>query len=136
MAATGHAEELKMGQSFPKEEKLKSKKLITQLFEEGKSISSYPVKLIYLKTELSFNVPIQAGVTVPKKNFKSAVKRNQIKRLLRESYRLNKAPFFNNSKGSFAFLFLYLGKEMPTSKIIDEHIKVVLHKFKKKIDHE
>ena len=136
MAASGNAEELKMGQSFPKKEKLKSKKLITQLFEEGKSISSYPVKLMYLKTDLPFGIPIQAGVTVPKKKFKSAVKRNQIKRLLRESYRLNKGSVFNNSKGSFAFLFLYLGNEIPTSKIIDEHIKVVLHKFKKKIDDE
>jgi ribonuclease P protein component len=134
LAAAGYAEELKMGQSFPKREKLKSKKLITQLFEEGKSVSSYPIKLIYLETKLQFEVPIQAGVTVPKKNFKSAVKRNQIKRFLRESYRLNKALVFNNSTGSFAFLFLYLGKEMPTFKIIDEQIKVVLHKFKKKID--
>jgi len=61
---------------FPKTEKLKSKKLIDQLFVEGKSVSSYPIKLIYLKTELPLDVSIQAGVTVPKKNFKSAVKEN------------------------------------------------------------
>ena len=121
---------------FSKKEKLKSKKLIDKLFTEGESVSSYPIKLIYLKTELPFNVPVQAGVTVPKKNFKSAVKRNRIKRLLRESYRLNKALIFNNSEGPFAFLFLYLGKEMPEYQKIDENIKVALHKFKKKIDHE
>ncbi len=122
--------------NFPKKEKLKSKKLIEQLFVKGKSISSYPIKLIYLKVELPIDVPIQAGVTVPKKNFKSAVKRNRIKRLLRESYRLNKAVVFNNREGTFAFLFLYLGKEMPTAQQVGAQMKSVLEKFNKKISHE
>jgi len=122
--------------SFSKKEKLKSKKLIERLFVEGKNVSSYPVKLIYLETTLPFDVAIQAGVTVPKKNFKSAVKRNRIKRLLRESYRLNKGLVCNNSAGTFAFLFLYLGKEMPEYVDIDKNLQVVLHKFKKKINNE
>jgi len=122
--------------SFSQKEKLKSKKLIEQLFLEGKSVSNYPIKLIYLKTEMPLDVPIQAGVTVPKKNFKSAVKRNRIKRLMRESYRLNKPLVFNNSKGTFAFLFLYLGKEMPNYKLVEENLKATLLKFKKKIDDE
>ncbi|MFS4492697.1 ribonuclease P protein component [Maribacter sp. 2308TA10-17] len=125
-----------MGLSFPKKEKLKSKKLIDQLFVDGKSVSNYPIKLLYLKTELPFDVPIQTGVTVPKKNFKSAVKRNRIKRLMRESYRLNKALVFNNSKGSFAFLFLYLGKEMPDYPLVEKNLTAALHKFKKKINDE
>ena len=121
-----------MDYSFPKKEKLKSKKLIEQLFSEGQSITSFPIKLIYLHTELPFDVSIQTGVTVPKKNFKSAVKRNRIKRLLREAYRLNKHLVFNNSKGRFAFLFLYLGKEMPDFAEIDTHLKDLLLNFKKK----
>ncbi len=125
-----------MRSTFPKKEKLKSKKLIEQLFLEGKSVSSYPIKLIYLKTELPFDVIVQAGVSVPKKNFKSAVKRNRIKRLLRESYRLNKALVFNNSEGTFAFLFLYLGKEIPTFDQVSLQMKSVLDKFNKKINYE
>lgn len=125
-----------MGLSFPKKEKLKSKKLIDRLFAEGKSVSNYPIKLIYLKTELPLEVPFQTAVTVPKKNFKSAVKRNRIKRLMREGYRLNKDLVFNNSKGAFAFLFLYLGKEMPEYSQIEENIRATLHKFKKNIDDE
>jgi len=125
-----------MGLSFPRKEKLKSKKLIDQLFVEGKSISTYPIKLIFLQTELPFDVPLQVGVTVPKKNFKSAVKRNRIKRLLRESYRLNKDIIFNNSEGSFAFLFLYLGNKMPEYLEVNEKMQAVLHKFKKIIDDE
>lgn len=125
-----------MAYEFPKREKLKSKKLIEKLFVEGKNVSSFPIKLIFLKTELPTDASIQAGVTVPKKNFKSAVQRNRVKRLLREAYRLNKSLVFNNSEGTFAFLFLYLGKDMPNYETIDEHVKLALHKFKKKIDHE
>ena len=125
-----------MKYGFPKKEKLKSKKLIDQLFTEGKSVSSFPIKLIYIQTKLPLDVPIQAGVTVPKKNFKSAVKRNRIKRLLRESYRLNKALVFNNSDASFAFLFLYLGNKMPDYEEVDKNLQVVLHKFKKKVGYE
>ncbi len=125
-----------MAWSFAKKEKLKSKKLIDQLFTEGKSVSSYPIKLIYLKTVLTHNVSIQTGVTVSKKNFKSAVKRNRIKRLLRESYRLNKGLVYNNTEDNFAFLFLYLGKKMPDFKEIDENLQLVLHKYNKRIEHE
>ena len=121
---------------FSKKEKLKSKKLITLLFNEGKSINSYPVKLIYLPTTLSTNVQVQTMVTVPKRNFKSAVKRNRIKRYLRESYRLNKAVVLDNSDQSFAFLFLYLGKKAPNYQLIDKNLQAVLHKFKTKIGHE
>ncbi|MAU71182.1 MAG: ribonuclease P protein component [Pseudozobellia sp.] len=102
--------------SYPKKEKLKSQKLIEQLFEQGKSVKAYPVKLFYLKAELKEEVKIQAGVAVPKRNIKGAVDRNKIKRLMRESYRLNKHHVFNNSEGSFAFLFLYLGKKMTNFK--------------------
>jgi len=124
---------LLMDQSFGKKEKLKSKILITQLFEEGKGISVYPLKLIYLSIEKK-EVPVKSAVTVSKRNFKSAVDRNRIKRLLRESYRCNKAQVFNNTDANFAFLFLYLGKDMPTFEQLDHKMKLVLNKFKLQID--
>jgi ribonuclease P protein component len=118
--------------SFPKKEKLKRKKIFEQLFKEGKGISNYPVKLIYLKTALPQDVRFQAGVTVSKRNFKKAVQRNRIKRLLREGYRLNKHLLFNNIEGNFAFLFLYIGKEMPEYHQVEASIKAVLHKLVEK----
>ncbi|WP_339710778.1 ribonuclease P protein component [uncultured Kriegella sp.] len=121
---------------YPRIEKLKSKKLIEQLFLEGKSVSSYPLKLIFLQTELPENVKIQSSVAVPKKKFKSAVKRNRIKRLLREAYRLNKHLVFNNSDPSFAFLFLYLGKEMPEYNDVEKNMQTILQKFLKKTGNE
>ena len=119
---------------FPKKEKLKSKKLIEKLFKEGKTLSNFPLKLIYLKVDVPVDAKFKTGVAVPKKNFKSAVKRNRIKRLLREAYRLNKHLVFNNSEGNFAFLILYLGKEMPTYPEVDKGMQKILQKFLKKID--
>ena len=122
--------------SFPQKEKLKSRKLFDQLFEEGRSIKAQNVKLFFLETTLSEDVRFQVGVTVPKKNFKSAVKRNRIKRLLRESYRTNKPQLFNNSKGNFAFLFLYLGKQMPDYNSVENSVQQLLQKFLKETNDE
>jgi ribonuclease P protein component len=119
---------------FPKKEKLKSKKLIEVLFKEGKTLTSFPYKLIYLKVEVPMDAKFKTSVAVPKKNFKSAVKRNRIKRLLREAYRLNKHLVFNNSEGNFAFLILYLGKEMPNYPEVERGVQLILKKFLKKID--
>ena len=123
-----------MSIKFPKKEKLKSKKLIEKLFKEGKTLTSFPLKLIYFKVEVPVDAKLKTGVAVPKKNFKSAVKRNRIKRLLRESYRLNKHLVFNNSKGNFAFLILYIGKEMPNYPELEKGMQLILKKFLKKID--
>ena len=123
-----------MNFKFPKKEKLKSKKLIDKLFTEGKSVSKYPFRLVYIKTELIEEVKVQAGVSVSKRNFKSAVDRNRIKRLMRESYRLNKNLIFNNISTTYAFMFLYLGKDMP--KNYDEINKNMMKIIKKFIDNE
>lgn len=118
--------------SFSKKEKLKSKRVIGQLFAEGSNLSVFPLKLIYLGIETQ-EVSIKAGVTVPKKNFKSAVHRNKIKRLLREAYRLNKGIVFNNTQGNFAFLILYLGKEIPAFEDVASKMKLLLEKFNDRI---
>ncbi|AWX44475.1 Ribonuclease P [Flagellimonas maritima] len=122
--------------SFSKKEKLKNKKLFEELFIGGKGISAFPVKLLYVRTQFDDGPHIKVGVVAPKKKFKSAVKRNRIKRLLREAYRLNKHLVFNNIEGDFAFLFLYLGKQMPTFEEVDTSIKQLLKGFLKKESHE
>ena len=118
-----------MSFSFPKKEKLKSKKLIEQLFAEGIGVTNYPLKLVYLKTSFEDDSKYKVGVTASKRNFKSAVKRNRIKRLMRESYRLNKHLIFNNIEGNFAFMFLYLGKEMPSQSKITDAMIPLMRKF-------
>ncbi|UII81618.1 ribonuclease P protein component [Flagellimonas sp. CMM7] len=118
--------------TFPKKEKLKNKKLFEQLFTEGKSITAFPVKLLYTKADFDGDIRIKVGVVAPKKKFRSAVKRSKVKRLLREGYRLNKHLVFNNIEGNFAFLFLYLGGKMPNYKEVDKAMKQLLEAFQKK----
>lgn len=118
-----------MSFTFPKKEKLKSAKLIEQLFAEGQSITRFPLRLLYLETELPGETQVQAAVTVSRRSFRNAVDRNRIKRLMRESYRHNKALVFNNIEGRFAFLFLYLGKEIPTFKEMERSMHSLLQNF-------
>lgn len=121
-----------MNHSFPKKEKLKSKKRIGQLFAEGKSISKFPLRLVYLKTDLPEETGIQAAVSASKRNFKKAVDRNRIKRLLREAYRLNKHKITEGSGASYAFMILYLGREIPDYRKIDYKMKQLMDLFLEK----
>ncbi len=119
-----------MKATFNKREKLKSSKEIELLFSEGKSISKYPIRLVYKKSLFESDVAIKVGVSVSKRNFKKAVDRNRIKRLLRESYRKNKY-IVPNTTHPFTFMFLFTGKEMPEYSFIESKIKVILQNFVK-----
>ena len=125
-----------MSANYPKKEKLKSKKLIDQLFTEGQSVSAFPLRLVYMPTTFNEDVIAKTGVSVSKRNFKTAVDRNRIKRLLREAYRLNKADFFNNLTTQHAFMILYIGKDKPTFTQVETRMKMVFEKFSNKISNK
>lgn len=125
-----------MSFKFPREEKLKSKNLIQKIFDEGSAVSKFPLKVLYVRNDVSDGVKLKAGVTVPKRNFKSAVHRNRIKRLLRESYRLHKDEIFNNTEGSYALLILYLGKEMPEYEVIEKTMLAIFERLIKRLNNE
>lgn len=118
-----------MSLKYGKKDKLKSKKTIERLFNEGRSITVYPLRLVYLETEFNDSSILKTGVSVSKKHHKTAVSRNRIKRLLREAYRLNKQKFFNNSSTSYAFMILYLRKEGTNSADINSAMKMLFQKF-------
>jgi ribonuclease P protein component len=118
-----------MSLKYGKKDKLKSKKTIERLFNEGRSITVYPLRLVYLETEFNDSSILKTGVSVSKKHHKTAVSRNRIKRLLREAYRLNKQKFFNNSSTSYAFMILYLSKEGTNSADINSAMKMLFQKF-------
>ena len=113
-----------MNFKFPSSEKLKSRKAIELLFTEGKSVKTYPVKVFYLPSETI--EASQATFAVPKRNFKSAVDRNRIKRQLREAYRLHKQLLITNKEQNFTLLFLYLGKDkLPYTTIESAMISLI-----------
>jgi len=120
--------------TFKKEEKLKSKILIDQLFVEGKRIKSFPILLTYAKVKHTSNYKIQAGFSVPKRRFKRAVDRNRIKRLLRESYRLNKHLIQEKEvldSQKYVFMFIYISSEIIGYSEIEKAMKTVLQRFVK-----
>ena len=102
--------------SYGKEEKLKSRKLLGTVFGTGKSFLNFPVKVSFQLLEQPLDFPVKAGVGVSTRYFKRAVDRNRVKRLLRETYRLNKSPLIqyctlNNLQ--LAVFFLYVDKQLP-----------------------
>tara|TARA_R110001592_G_scaffold170819_9_gene408722 strand:- start:7997 stop:8374 length:378 start_codon:yes stop_codon:yes gene_type:complete len=119
--------------TFSKKEKLKSKTLIEQLFTEGKSVSAYPLRLVYMPADLKDDALFKTGVSVSKRNFKRAVDRNRIKRLMRESFRLHKHDYINNMSVPYAFMILYIGKEKPSFDQVESKMTLLFEKFSSKV---
>jgi len=99
---------------FPTKEKLKKKSEVDLLFKKGKWLSVENLRIIYFNSSEKYPIgQHKIGVSVSKKFFKRAVDRNRIKRLLRESYRLNKSAYLDAfGEKSFAMLF-WVSKDLP-----------------------
>ncbi|MCT4698433.1 ribonuclease P protein component [Tenacibaculum haliotis] len=111
------------------QERLKSKKLIEKLYEEGKSIKVFPLRMVYVQTEHTSKFPVQVGVSVPKRNFKSAVDRNRIKRLLRETYRKEKHTVYDAVNQPYVFMISYIAKDEWTYADIERKMQKLLTLF-------
>ncbi len=120
---------------YPKNEKLKSKKTIDSLFSKGKSVSKYPLRLVFAPLETETD-KLKFGVSVSKKHFKNAVDRNYYKRVLRECYRLNKHIIHENLSKKYAILFFYQTKERLTYSEINEKTILLFEKWVKFIGEE
>ena len=115
--------------TYPKNEKLKSKNTIDLLFSEGKSVSKYPLRLVYVPIVLENDEMIKMGVSVSKKYFKNAVDRNYYKRVLRETYRLNKHLLLDNLEKQYVFMFFYQTKDRLSYQEINEKTVQLFEKF-------
>lgn len=123
-----------LNQTYPRSEKLKSRKLIQELFARGKSVSAAPIKCLYIIQPEGMTELIQTGVGVSARNFRKSVQRNRIKRMLREAYRNNNQSLhqtISQQKTSLALFMLYVGKDMPEWNTLQTAVKASLEKLQK-----
>ncbi|HEY9117946.1 MAG TPA: ribonuclease P protein component [Roseivirga sp.] len=111
--------------TFPKSERLHSKKLIEELFNKGSYFYLYPFRVTFLP--LTPTETTQVLFSVSKKKFKSAVTRNKIKRKLKEAYRLNKTILDGSA---YHVAFIYTSDELSEFSFAEKRIKKALQKLK------
>ncbi|AJA68359.1 ribonuclease P protein component [Myroides odoratimimus] len=115
--------------NYPKKEKLKSKAVIEELFTTGKTVSKYPLRMVYVQIANQEDLPLKVGVSVSKRHFKKAVDRNYFKRLLREAYRQNKHLLLENIDKPYAMMLFYQSKDRLTFKDVNEKMIKLFEKF-------
>ena len=120
--------------TYPKEERLKSKIKIGLLFSDGQSVSKYPLRLVYFEGAVGTDAQTQMGVSVSKRNFKRAVDRNYFKRVLRETYRMNKAVLLDGLEKPYSFMLFYQTKERLSFDEINTKTIQLFEKFKIQIN--
>lgn len=112
-----------------KAERLNRKKVIEKLFATGsRSFSIFPLRVVYLAVE-ELETPASILISVSKRRFKRAVKRNRVKRQIREAYRKNKSGLLQslNDKGlKLAIAFIYLSDRITETEEIEEKMKTAL----------
>ena len=122
------------------DERIKSRKAILSLFEKGTSFSIFPVRAVFILDQASENTVLKAAFSVSKKNFKKAVDRNRIRRLMKESWRLQKNELqlsLQSSQKCLDIFFIYTGKEIPDYQLILKKMGAVIQKMKDQlIDHK
>ena len=120
--------------TFSKAERLCSTKLIERLFSGGnKSFPAFPLRVVYMPLSADESeADVSILISVPKKRFKHAVKRNHVKRQIREAYRLNKhiltdALHAREEKKHLIMAFIWLDNKLHDSREVTQKVKKLLH---------
>jgi ribonuclease P protein component len=119
-------------QTFRKDERLRGKKVIQLLFKNGNNLYVAPFRIIWMDHETDSKHPAQVLISVSKRNIKTAVDRNIIKRRIREAYRKNKAYFYEfltSHQKHCIFGILYLEKAPIPYKDVEEKIIIILERL-------
>lgn len=122
--------------SLRKPERLDKKKIIEKMFAGGaRSFTIFPLRVVYLPAE-ELEAHAAILVSVSKRRFKRAVKRNRVKRQIREAYRLHKHPLLEalaTRQQRLAIAFIYLSDELTESSILQERVKIALARIAEKL---
>ena len=118
-----------MRQSFHKTERLKSKIIFEELIASGSSVKKHPFILVWKKLNEDQAQPIRIAFSVSKKRFPLAVDRNQMKRKIREVYRLKKSDIYDKLSNNFAVLLIYTSKEKMKSDVLKNKLILVFERF-------
>lgn len=114
-----------------KKERLNSRILIEKLFSGGsKSLPAFPLRVVYMSVEGDHLPVVSLLISVPKKRFKRAVKRNRVKRQIREAYRKNKAILSDTltaSNRKLVIAFIWLDNELHDSPEVEAKVQKLLH---------
>ena len=120
--------------TFNKAERLCRRNDFEQIFSQGAAFNRFPFRVYWLKlNESTSTVPVKIAISVPKRKIRSAVSRNRIKRLIRESYRLNKQILSNKLKKKdqvIHIMFVYNGNINATFTEIQSKIILILQRLK------
>lgn len=126
--------------SFKRNEHLKSRKRIGQLFSEGKSSKAFPLRAQFdYVNKGESDVFINAGFVVPKKKLRKAVDRNRVKRQMIEAFRLQREDLMNKlQKHSLHgdVMFIYLGDRIPVYSKLEKNMIKLLDKLIKEIENK
>jgi ribonuclease P protein component len=120
-----------------KNERLKSRKSIEQLFSDGKKIIVAPYRVLYMFAEAGDKGSLLFGTGVSAKIFKKAVHRNRIKRLTKEAYRLQKHSLQEKialKNIQLNVFFIYTGKELPVYDEVYKKVGMILMKLNKQAE--
>jgi len=120
---------------FPAKQRLKSKKIIEELFKNGSSVYLYPFRLIYPSKQAITSAYPQVLISVPKRNFKKAVDRNRLRRQIKEAWRLNRQLIYAEEWKIVPeyCIFIYTSKEKMPFKAIDKKLILVLKCLQSKL---
>lgn len=125
-----------MNFTLKKDERLCSQKTLGDLFTSGESFLVFPLKVVFLKSEAPLPHPAQAAFAVSKRNFKRAVKRNLLKRRMREAYRLNKNLLYDELTAKnlyISIMFIFVGKDLLEFATIEKAMISTLKKVAGKV---
>lgn len=126
--------------TLPKRERLCAKTLIDQLFMGHSSTKKeWPVKVVYqvMRRKEAQDVPVEMLVSVSKRHFKRAVKRNHVKRQLRESYRMHKSvlqdALASHPDTKLVMAFIWMSGQIESTEKVDVVMQRALGKVAKSL---